>query len=220
MWGALARGLLCHARPPVGSHMNQRAACNRMRSPAGPTLQLMRPLHGELWLANHPPRPAGAAPKVSGFMSERCPASPRNAVRLQIGISVRLRRNPQFLGPRKTQRRVLQPLARSRQIGETSELESEAGRELHEKLPSLISGCRFLETRNEFKNRRIQYGHAALRLRSPPERRPVEPIAGRRRAKKRPSIGRRSEWCPSLRPRRPTIRHVDARVRSCASPKG
>jgi hypothetical protein len=77
---------------PWACHMNQRArhvtACDR---PA--PLQLLRPLHRELRPANHPPRPAGATLKVSGFKSERRPASPRNAVRLQIGIGVRLRRN-------------------------------------------------------------------------------------------------------------------------------
>jgi hypothetical protein len=39
--------------------------------------------------------PQEAMLKVSGFKSESRPASRRNAVRLQIGISVRLRRNLQ-----------------------------------------------------------------------------------------------------------------------------
>jgi serine protease Do len=43
---------------------------------------------------------------VSGFNSERCPASIRNSVRLQIGISVRLHRNPQIPGLPKDSPRV------------------------------------------------------------------------------------------------------------------
>jgi hypothetical protein len=72
------------------------AACSA-RAPTTPVTLAHKPLHLESRFANHDPRPAGATLKVSGFTPERCPASPRNAVRLPIGTCVRLRRNPHFM---------------------------------------------------------------------------------------------------------------------------
>jgi hypothetical protein len=53
--------------------------------------------------------PQEAMLKVSGFKSESRPASRRNAVRLQIGISVRLRRNLQRAKGRPVSRKLAIP---------------------------------------------------------------------------------------------------------------